>query len=131
MATSESRNSIAERANETTDKEVVRLCEIADYAEIRKIGEFFQTRPARTSAGMLGILCGEADRSTSVVRGQLLRRISPRSKIGLLKEIIFQQRRKLGKRPNMIKGLTPHQILGKLTSQTNQEKRKFAGRKDQ
>ena len=38
----ETAKAVAERANETTDKEVVRLCQIADYAEILKIGEFFR-----------------------------------------------------------------------------------------
>ena len=33
--------------------------------------------------------------------------------------------------PNMIQGLHPHQILGKLTSQTKTEDMKFAGKKDQ
>ena len=32
--------------------------------------------------------------------------------------------------PDMIKGLTPYQILGKLTSQTQKTDVKFAGRKD-
>ena len=64
---------VAERANGTTANELVRLCKIADYAEIQKIGEFFQTRHARNSAGMPSILRGEADKSTSVESGQLLR----------------------------------------------------------
>ena len=60
-------------------------CNIADYAEILKIGKFLQIRPARNSAG----LCGEAEKPTIVEGGQLLRRISPGSRIGPIKEILF------------------------------------------
>ena len=46
-----------ERRNLQT-KELIGLCNIAYYAEIQKIGEFFQTRFSRNSAGMLSIFCG-------------------------------------------------------------------------
>ena len=78
-------------------KNFIDSVKIADYAEIFNIGELHQTRPARNSAGMLSIPCGEVDRPTSVEGGQLLRRISPRSRIGPIKERnIFQRRRKRG-----------------------------------
>ena len=76
---------VVERANETTDKELVRLCKIADYAEILKIGEILRTRPAINSAGMPSVSCGEADKPTSVEGEQLLRRICPGSRIGPIK----------------------------------------------
>ena len=63
------------------------------YAEILKIGEFCQTRPSRNSDEMIRIPCGEADRPTSVEGGQLLRRTSPGSKIGLIKEKIFSTKK--------------------------------------
>ena len=78
---------VVERANESTEKELVRLCKIADYAEIQKIGEFLQTRPSRNSVAMLSIPCGEVDRPTSVEGGQLHRRIRPGSRIGSIEEI--------------------------------------------
>ena len=39
----ETTEAVVERANVTTDKEIVRLCKIAGYAEILKIGQFFLT----------------------------------------------------------------------------------------
>ena len=91
------RMSVVERANEKTVQELYRLCQIADYAEIFNIGELLQTRPARNSAGLLAIPCGEVDRPTSVEGGQLLRRISPRSRIGAdQRKKYFQRRRKRG-----------------------------------
>ena len=61
---------VVESANESTDEELFRLCENAGYAKILKIGEFLQTSPARNSAGMLSILCGEAGNPTSEEGGQ-------------------------------------------------------------
>ena len=81
------RMSVVERANAKTDEELYRLCQIADYADIFKIGELLQTRPARNSAGLLSIPCVEVDRPTSVEGGQLLRRIRSKSTIGPIKEI--------------------------------------------
>ena len=78
---------VVERATETTYKEVGRLCKLAEHAEILKIGDFFQTKLARNSAGVLSIPCWEADRPTGIERGRILRRIYPGSRIGPIKEI--------------------------------------------
>ena len=67
----ETTKAIIERANETTLKEFVRLCEIAEYADMLKIGEYLQTRLARNSAGILRKLYGEADIPASVEGGQI------------------------------------------------------------
>ena len=72
----QTRKAVVEKANEKTNEELDRLCFLADYAEILQIGKFLQTRPARNSAGMLSIPCGEADKPTNVEGGKLLRRIS-------------------------------------------------------
>ena len=87
----QARTAVVEKTKEKTDTELVRLCNIADYVEILKIGEFLQTRPARNSAGMLSILCGEANKPISVEGGQKLRRISPAIRIGPIKKYIFKQ----------------------------------------
>ena len=39
------------RANVKRDKELVRLCKLADYADTLKIGQYLQTRPARKQLG--------------------------------------------------------------------------------
>ena len=83
----ETTRAVVERANESTEEELVRLCKIAHYAEILKIGEFLHTRPSRNSVAMLSIPCGEVDRPASVEGGQLLRRIRPGSRIGPIEEI--------------------------------------------
>ena len=93
----QTRKTVVERADDKTDKELYRLCKIANYAEILKIGEFLQTRPARNSPGLLSIPCGELDRPTSVVGGRLLRRIIPGSRIGPIKQInMFNKERSAG-----------------------------------
>ena len=62
----ETTEAVAERANETKDKELVRLCKNTDYAEIQKIGQPLQTRPGRNSSGKLCQPCGEVDKPTSL-----------------------------------------------------------------
>ena len=69
-------------------KNFIDSVKLHDYAEILKIGEFLQPKPARNSAGMLSTPCGDFDRPTSVEGGQLLRRICPRSRSGPINEII-------------------------------------------
>ena len=54
------RKAVVERANENADEERYRLCKIADCAETLKFGHFPHTRPARNSAGLVSIPCGEA-----------------------------------------------------------------------
>ena len=67
-------------------------------AEIWKIGEFSETRPARNSAGLLSILCGEADRPTTVERGQLPRIIIRERRIGQITEMnMFNKEGSVGK----------------------------------
>ena len=51
-------------------------CEISDCADIMKIREFQQTRPARNSSGLHSMPCGEADRQTSVEGERILQRHS-------------------------------------------------------
>ena len=59
-----------ERANVTRDKELVRLCGIADHVETLNIGQHLQKSPARNSTGKLCTLCGEVDRPTSSTGGR-------------------------------------------------------------
>ena len=47
----ETTEAVDERANVKRDKELVRLCKIADYADTMKIGQYLQTRPARKQLG--------------------------------------------------------------------------------
>ena len=59
-------------------------CKIRRNPEDREIP---LNKAARNSAGLRSIPCGEADRPTSVESGQLLRWISPGSRIGPIKEL--------------------------------------------
>ena len=63
----EATKAVVERPNEKNSFDCV---QIADNAEILKIGRFLQTRPAQNSNGFLSMPCGEADRPTSVEGGQ-------------------------------------------------------------
>ena len=82
----ETTEAVVERANVTKDKELVRLCKNADYAEILKIGRYLQTRPARNRTGKLCTRCEEFDKPTSSISGRVLRRTNPASRIGQIKD---------------------------------------------
>ena len=69
------------------DKELVRLCHVADCAETLKIGQCFQTRPSRNSFGKFCTLCGDVDRPTNSNCGCILRRIQHASKNGPIQEL--------------------------------------------
>ena len=76
-------------AKERTKRQTRNLCDlkIADYAETLKIGEFFQRRLARNSAGMLCIPCGDVDKPTSVEGGTLTsEKKFPEAEMGQTKE---------------------------------------------
>ena len=60
------------RKSERKDRRRTCSTKFADHADILKIGELFQTRLARNSAGLLSIPCGKADRPTSVEGGRTL-----------------------------------------------------------
>ena len=83
---------VVERATKRQTKNIFDCVQIAASAETLKISEFLQVRPARDSAGLLSISCGEADRPTCVGGGQVLRRIILGSRLGPVKERnIFKQ----------------------------------------
>ena len=59
-------------------------CKITHYAEILKL---------KSSAAILSILCGESEKPTNVEGGQLLQRVSARSRSGLSREIHFSTKK--------------------------------------
>ena len=73
----ETNEAVVEKGNVTREKELLRLCTNTNYAEILRIGQYIQTRPARNSSGTRCTPCGEADRPTRLIGGRVLRRISP------------------------------------------------------
>ena len=97
----ESKNKGSCQKSEPKDRERENMfdCKLADYEEILQIGELIHTRPARKSAGILSTSYGEDDKPTSVESGQLLQRISPRSKTEPIKAMsVFDTRgRMLGR----------------------------------
>ena len=55
------------QADDVQGDEIVRLCNVANYAESLKIEQYLQTRPAKNSLRKLCILRGEDDRPTSFI----------------------------------------------------------------
>ena len=60
-----STEAVVEKASVAKDKGLVRLCNVADYAETLKIGQCLQARPNRNSFGKFCIPCGDVDRPTN------------------------------------------------------------------
>ena len=52
---SASSEAVVKKTIQETEKELVRLCIVAKYAEPKQIGEYLQTRPARDSEEMRSI----------------------------------------------------------------------------
>ena len=75
------------RASVETHKEIVRLCNVANYAGPLALGLYLQARLARINLGRLCVLCGECDVLTSPHGSELLRRMKPGRRIGPVKDI--------------------------------------------
>ena len=75
-----STEAVVEKANVARDKELVRLCNVADYAETLKIGQCLQARPNRNSFGKFCNPCGDVDRPTNSKCGCILQAKMSQSK---------------------------------------------------
>ena len=84
---SASTEAVVEKTNVARDKELVRLCTVADYSELLKIWQYLEARPAGNSSGMLCTPCGGLERPTHSKGRCILRGIKPESKVGPIKEM--------------------------------------------
>ena len=92
------RKSSCRTASIEKHKEIVRLCNVANYEGPLELGPYLQARLARLSSGRrLCILCGGCDVPTNPDGSELLRRMEPGRRIGPVKDIgIFRIRAKSG-----------------------------------